>query len=171
LTEITAVTILNRMSGAALQRDKSTKSHRMVAGLSILWECSSPGSGSRGPVARNRLRSRRDDPGHGIHQAAQGGRERAQTFDQGSQSVFHVKASDWFTIRTGEAAISCSASKKKRQQEKDNAETVESTEVSQRGAQAPMEERRAFARDWLKRWTSASRSASTMTRASCSVPE
>src|SRR2546425_1063729 len=37
--------------------------------------------------------------------------------------------------------------------------------------QAPMEERRALARDWLKRRTSASCSASTMTRASCSVPE
>ena len=36
---------------------------------------------------------------------------------------------------------------------------------------APMEERRAAARDWLRRWTSASCSASTMTRASCSVPE
>jgi hypothetical protein len=37
--------------------------------------------------------------------------------------------------------------------------------------QAPMEERRAFARDWLKRCTSASCSASTMTRTSGSVPE
>ncbi len=36
---------------------------------------------------------------------------------------------------------------------------------------APMEERSAAARDWLRRWTSASCSASTMTRASCSVPE
>src|SRR6266481_4155683 len=38
--------------------------------------------------------------------------------------------------------------------------------VSQKKYQAPMEERRAWARDWLKRWTSASCSASTMTRAS-----
>jgi len=37
--------------------------------------------------------------------------------------------------------------------------------------QAPMEERRAVAMEWEKRWTSESCSASTMTRASCSVPE
>jgi hypothetical protein len=49
---------------------------------------------------------------------------------------------------------------------------AENAEASQRGEdQAPIDERRAFARDWLKRWTSASCSASTMTRASCSVPE
>jgi hypothetical protein len=36
---------------------------------------------------------------------------------------------------------------------------------------APMQERKALASDWLKRCTSASCSASTMTRASCSVPE
>jgi hypothetical protein len=51
-------------------------------------------------------------------------------------------------------------------------ETTRMKKCEQRAeAQAPMEERRALARDWLKRWTSASCSASTMTRASCSVPE
>jgi len=40
-----------------------------------------------------------------------------------------------------------------------------------RACQAPMEERRAEARESVQRRTSSSRSASTMTRASGSVPE